>query len=199
MQPLGDSSIRQKLTGIVLLTCGAAILLACTVFAVYDLTTFRTSLARELATVAEITGSNTTAALAISDARSARETLGSLSALPHIVEACIYTRDGKVFAKYVRRGSNPGLTPPEVQPDGATIASDYMVLFRQIRLNEEQVGTIYLKSDLAEVRQRTFRFAGITLGVILASFITAYLLASRLQRVISEPILELARTAFTVS
>jgi two-component system sensor histidine kinase/response regulator len=199
MQPLGDSSIRQKLTRIVLLTCGAAILLACTVFAVYDLTTFRTSLARELATVAEITGSNTTAALAFSDARSARETLGSLSALPHIVEACIYTRDGKVFAKYVRRGSNPGLTPPEVQPDGATIASDYMVLFRQIRLNEEQVGTIYLKSDLAEVRQRTFRFAGITLGVILASFITAYLLASRLQRVISEPILELARTAFTVS
>jgi len=35
--------------------------------------------------------------------------------------------------------------------------------------------------------------------VILVSFVTAYLLASRLQRVISEPILELAQTASAVS
>jgi two-component system sensor histidine kinase/response regulator len=199
MQLVGNRSIRQKLTRIVLVTCGVSILLACTVFAVYDLTTFRRSLARELATLAEITGANTTAALAFADARSASETLGALSAQPHIVEACIYTRDGTVFAKYVRRGENLRFIPPTFQRDGTAMGSNYMVLFQQIRLNEEQIGTIYLKSDLAEVQARQTSFAGITLGVILASFLTAYLLASRLQRVISEPILELARTAFTVS
>src|ERR1700730_4210829 len=199
MQLLGDRSIRQKLTRIVLVTCGVSILLACTVFAVYDLTTFRRSLARELTTLAQITGSNTTAALAFADARSATETLGALSAQPHIVEACIYRRDGTVFATYVRSGPRIRFTPPAFRRDGTAIGSDYMLLFRQIRLNEEQIGTIYLKSDLAEVQARQISFAGITIGVILASFLTAYLLASRLQRVISEPILELARTAFTVS
>jgi two-component system sensor histidine kinase/response regulator len=199
MQLLGDRSIRQKLTRIVLVTCGVSILLACTVFAVYDLTTFRRSLARELTTLAQITGSNTTAALAFADARSATETLGALSAQPHIVEACIYRRDGTVFATYVRSGPRIRFTPPAFRRDGTAIGSDYMLLFRQIRLNEEQIGTIYLKSDLTEVQARQISFAGITIGVILASFLTAYLLASRLQRVISEPILELARTAFTVS
>jgi two-component system, sensor histidine kinase and response regulator len=56
-----------------------------------------------------------------------------------------------------------------------------------------------LKSDLDELYARTKRFALIFLTVILASFVTAYLLASRLQRVISGPILELARTASAVS
>ena len=40
-------SIRVKITRLVLLTCGAAVLVACTVFAIYDLTTSRAMLAKE--------------------------------------------------------------------------------------------------------------------------------------------------------
>ena len=199
MRRLEQLSVRQKLTAIILLTSSVAILLACTVFAIYDAITFLRTLANDLGTIAEITGSNSTAALTFGDAASAREILSSLRAQKNIVAACIYTREGAVLAKYTRAGSKQVFSPPAPLSDTNSIVSRHMILFRQIRLEGELVGTIYLDSDLNELYGRAFHFAGIIAVVILASFIGAYLLASRLQRVISEPILELARTAFAVS
>jgi PAS domain S-box-containing protein len=199
MRRLEQLSVRQKLTAIILLTSSVGILLACTVFAIYDATTFLRTLANDLGTVAEITGSNSTAALTFGDAASAREILSSLRAQKNIVDACIYTREGAVLAKYTRAGSKQVFSPPAPLSDSSSIVSRHMILFRQIRLEGELVGTIYVDSDLNELYGRTLHFAGIIAVVILASLISAYLLASRLQRVISEPILELARTAFAVS
>ncbi|MGA8145799.1 MAG: response regulator [Candidatus Acidiferrales bacterium] len=173
--------------------------MACSVFAIYDIASSRASLARDLAMVAQITGSNSTAAISFDDTESAREILNSLDAQPHIVEACIYSRDGEVVAKYSRGGSDSDFTPPPVSAEGVRTVSGSMVVFRQIHLKEDVVGTIYVKSDLKELEARMVHFAWTTLGVILLSFVAVYFSAARLQRIIGEPILELARTAFAVS
>jgi len=199
MQSFRDASIRQKLTRIVLVASGVAVVVACTVFAVYDITTFRQSMGKDLTTVAEIVGANTTAALTFGDTQSAQETLHSLSVKPHIVEACILGSEGQLFATYSRHGTHPDFTTVGTLRAGVSIISGHMVIVQFIRLNGEPIGTIYLKSDLNELYARAARFAGIILVVLFASFLAAYLLASRLQRTISEPILELARTAFAVS
>ena len=192
-------SIRQKITRLVLLTCGVAMLAACGIFATYDYATSRTSLARDLTTLAQITGSNSTAAISFEDAQSAREILASLSVQPHIVEACIYKSDGSVFAQYSRDGSNPDFTPPPVSTARMRTVSGFMEVFQQIRLKADVVGTIYVKADTKELRSRMVRFAWVVFGVVVVSFVAVYFSAARLQRVISEPILELARTAFAVS
>jgi PAS domain S-box-containing protein len=201
-----EHSIRRKLTSIVFITCGAAILLACTVFAVYDIVTFQASLKNELTTVAEITGSNTAAALTFSDRNAASETLKSLRAQAHIVEACEYEPDGSILAVYTREPSSGGSLRadesgrfPKPGSEGAQIRGRYIVVFHKIRLNGETIGTIYLKSDLGQLHSRAVRFAEIFVAVIFLSLFTAYLLASNLQRGISEPILELSRAAFSVS
>ena len=93
----------------------------------------------------------------------------------------------------------PDFIPPRPLPDGVAIVSGQLLVFRHVRWAGEPIGTIYLKSDLSELRVRDERFIGIIAVVILASFVLAYLTAGRLQRVISDPILELARTAFAVS
>jgi PAS domain S-box-containing protein len=199
MKQKRSQSIRQKITRLVLLSCGVAALVACSVFAVYDVTTARNSLARDLGTIAEITGSNSTAAIAFDDPQTAREILESLDVQPHIVEACIYTTDGRVFAKYSRSGSAADFTPPPVSPDGVRKTPGFMEVFRQIRLKEDVVGTVYVKSDLNELNARMIQFAWTIVGVVLLSFVVLYFAAGRLQRLISDPILELARTAFAVS
>jgi len=191
-------SIRHKLTLIVFITCGVAILLACLIFAVDDIVSSQASLKNELVTVAEITGSNTTAALTFGDAAAAQEILASLSAQKHIVEACVYKKDGSILARYVR-GDQERDAFPKVESDREEIRSSHIVLFREIKLDGEPIGTIYLKSDLGALRSRVARFAGIFVVVIFVSLATAYLLSSSLQRGISEPILDLARAAFTVS
>jgi two-component system, sensor histidine kinase and response regulator len=199
MRRLRTLSLRQKLTGIIVLTSTAGILLACTVFAIYDIVTFRRTLANDLEIIAQISGSNSTAALTFGDAQSALEILGSLRAKTHIVEACIYTTEGNILATYQRRGSITEIAPHPPGGDQTSIGEGRIILFRQIRLDGEVVGTIYLKSDLGELYAVALRSAGIMAAVILGCMVMAYLIALRLQRVISDPILELARAAFAVS
>ena len=199
MKPVSGLSIRQKLTRIVLASCGSAILVASIVFMQFDNRSTRSALTAEITTLARMTGSNVTAALEFGDAKSAAETLGSLVVQPHVMEACVYTPDGKIFAKYAR-DANRDFQPPAPRPDGTQIrTADSIELFQTITLNGEKEGTIYLRADVGEITQHAHQFMGITAFVVFLSLITAYLLASRLQRSISEPILNLAKTAFAIS
>src|SRR2546422_4898850 len=78
MRAFRDLSIRRKLTLIIMLTSSVALLLACAAFVSYDLYTFRQAKVHDLTTLAEIIGSNSTAALTFGDSNSAKEILGAL-------------------------------------------------------------------------------------------------------------------------
>jgi two-component system, sensor histidine kinase and response regulator len=199
MHPLRNFSLRGKLTAIIMITSSVAVLVACTVFALYDVTTFWRSLESELGTVAEITGSNMTAALTFGDVKAANEILSSLGIQTHIVEACVYKADGTVLAEFRRGGSKESFTPPAPLPDQTLFASGHMLVFRQVRLDGEVIGSIYLKSDLGELHSRIALFSAILLAVFILSLVISFLLAARLQLLISEPIGQLALTAHEVS
>jgi len=198
MHSLNKFSLRAKLTAIVMITCSAAILVVCAIFAIYDVTTFKRSLASDLVTTAEITGSNLTAALTFGDRSAAGETLSSLSLQKHITEACVYNKNGTTLAEY-SRGSYRFLSPPAPRADQTFVSSGYLVVSRQIRFDGEVIGSIYVKSDLLALRAREMRFSIIIFIAVLLSLAISFLLASRLQKLISEPIGQLARTAHEVS
>ena len=228
MSPHRPRSIRQKLTLIVLLTCGVSIFLAFSAIVAYDVAIFHRELSSELETVAKITASNLTAALSFGDSKAATDTLASLAAQPHIVAACAYLPNGAIFATYSRGGietdcvqgivgacaySPNGTSRARQSGDGIgtncapstptlkqlLFASGYVSVSEPIELRGELVGTILVKSDLQALHIRTARFIGITDVAFVLSIVAAYLLASRLQRVISEPIVELAQTAAAIS
>jgi two-component system, sensor histidine kinase and response regulator len=196
----GAHSIREKLTRIVLLTCGMTILMACAVLALYGVIAARQELANDLVQTAQTMAPNTSAGLSFFDSRAVREVLESLKAQPSVISACVYRPDGSVFAAYARTGGPPGISaPPVLQPDGLHYTLGSIAVFEPIQLNRERIGTIYIKSDLGPLYARAERSAQMVLIVMCASFLTAYFLASRLQRSISEPILDLARVAFARS
>jgi methyl-accepting chemotaxis protein len=192
-------SIRHKLQGIVIVACGGALFMASAAFTFYDRTTFLRTKTEDLTASAKMIGSNSTAALTFHDAGSAREILSALQAKPHVTNACIYDSDGKVFAKYGRDPTEAGSCPPHSQGAGSTIAGRHMVLFHNIELSGDSIGSIYIEADLADLNDRLLRFLVIDFVVLLGSLAVALLLAYRLQRVISGPIQELAETASPVS
>ncbi len=102
-----DIPIRQKLMVTIIVTTGAALLLAGIGILALDSILFRDRLERDISALAEIVVNNTTAALSFDDPRAAAETLSALRARTHIASACIYRRDGTVFARYARPGSSP--------------------------------------------------------------------------------------------
>src|SRR6266567_886839 len=112
MRRFQKASIQRKQTWIIMLTCCVALLLACATFVTYELLTFRKEMTRNLTTLAEIIGNNSTAALDFNDEKAAEETLAALRAEPNIVAACLYTKNGEVFARYSRDGSGTFQPPP---------------------------------------------------------------------------------------
>src|SRR5229473_226292 len=68
-------SVARKLTSTALANSGVTLLAVCTVFATYDYITLRSRLVRDVTMLADIVGTNSTAALTFKDATAAAETL----------------------------------------------------------------------------------------------------------------------------
>jgi PAS domain S-box-containing protein len=199
MRSYRDMSIRHKLQGIVIVACGVALFVASAAFTIYDRTTFLRAKTADLIASAKMIGSNSAAALTFHDSRSAREILSALQARQHVVNACIYDSDGKVFAKYSRDPTEVGFCPPPTQGEGSAVIARHMVLFQNIFLHGNPIGAIYIEADLVDLNDRLLRFVVIDFVVLLGSLAVAFTLSYRLQRVISGPIRELAETASSVS
>jgi len=190
-------SIRRKLTRIIMMTSTTAVLLTCLGFAISDFFSSRQRLAGDLSTLAQIVGSNSAVALTFEDRQGAAEVLNALRAKPSIVAAGIYAETGKPFARYEPDASIS--LSRVLLPDGFHDRGDRLELFYGIRYGGRRLGTLYLVSDLRDRNALLKRYATIAAGIVLFSLLFAFLLSSRLQRNISDPIVELARVAGLVS
>jgi signal transduction histidine kinase len=195
-------SIRQKLTWMNMLVSGAALLLACTAFASYELTELRQTLVRGISIQARIAGANSVSAILFNDADSARNTLSALSAAPNILAAGIYTPNGEPFAAWSRASENtllPVRQPPIDSAETYQFAGNELVLIRVIDFQGKRLGIVRIESDLAEIKDRLFGFAGIAAAVLLMSLLAAFAFSSIFQKTTARPIAQLAETARAVS
>ncbi|THI91967.1 MAG: response regulator [Nitrospira sp. CG24A] len=207
MTPFQNWSIQHKLTGMALLSTGLALVLVLVAVVTNDIVSFRDTIESRMAALADVIGSNSTAALTFRDQKAATDTLTALSQEPHVLSAETFAADRTTFAKYVR--SNPaqlGSAPPPAPPlvEFTTMrktytAGDYIELASPIRIDGQVVGWILLRSDLTEMDQRLKRSAVIAFVIFLASALLALIVSRKLQRVITDPLLSLVSTMRAVS
>jgi PAS domain S-box-containing protein len=193
--------IKQKLTLVFLLSTSTALFMACGALFVYETYTFRQDLKSKVATQGRIIADLINAAVTFNDTQNAAKYLGSLSAEPSIRGACIYLPDGAVFAEYTREESRVEF-PDEPGPDGHRFQPEYLELVYPIYDEESRdlrIGSLYLRSGYQALDQRLQLYLAVTGLVLLLSFLVAFLLSARLQRAISQPILDLARTVRLIS
>ena len=197
---LQNLSIKRKLTLITMLTSSAALVLSALSFLIYDLLSFRHLLIQDLMTQAEIIGYNSAGAMEFKDVSAATATLSALTAKEDIITAVLYSRDSKVFAYYSRTKQPVAafrLVP--LQDQGYRFENGYLQIFHEVDLNGERLGTLFLQSDMRQWSLRAKRYAGILAIFVLTSGLFAWFLSSKLQRLISRPILHLEDTMRMVS
>jgi two-component system cell cycle sensor histidine kinase/response regulator CckA len=193
-------SIRRKQMFIIMLTTSISLLLACAIFAFYEITTFKATMVLDLATLAKIIGNNTAASLDFDDPKSAEQTLSALKAQPSIMGACVFTKDGKVFAHYDRQSDKIIFAArSKVEAENFSFGEKTLTIFEPINSEGEVVGTVYLASDMRALHERLMKFATITSAIFVLALFVAFLLSARLQRLISGPILQLAQIAKLVA
>jgi PAS domain S-box-containing protein len=192
-------SIKRKLILITMFTSALAVVLASVGFVGYDLLTFRRQLSYDLLTQAEVIGVNSTAALAFRDSRAATELLAALKSRNDVEGAALFTPDGQFFVQYRRDPSVPRALPPRPETGKTSIVGDSLHLFHDITLKGQTLGTVYLESRMEQSHERVRRYAGIVGVLTFGASVFALLLSTRLQRMISEPILRLQETMREVS
>ncbi|HEV2497950.1 MAG TPA: response regulator [Terriglobia bacterium] len=199
MPSFRNISIKGKLQVIILLTSCTALLVACIALFLNVNHLLHTRMRDDVSILAKVIASNSTASLSFNDASAATDVLASLRALPHVVAACVYRADGKVFATYSRGGSLASFQPPPARSNEMMFTSHNIILFAPIILDNQKIGTLYLKADLAELHSVALRYLEIVVLVLLGALLLAFVIGSKMQQLISGPVLELVGTAKAIS
>ena len=205
MRSLRDASIKWKLMLITMLISGIVLVLSAAVFLVAEIVSYRRTMVDNLSTLAQIIGTNSTAALSFNDNESARETLSAIKAEPYLFFGAILDKDDKRFAEYtpenrpLKADATTAAIPNSSQQAGHMFHDGCLTLWRPIILDGERIGTVYLQSTLEGLTTR-FRWH-VLVGVLglAALSLVALMLSSLLQRLISEPILKLSHIMKRVS
>lgn len=193
-----DLRLRRKLTLIIMITAGGALVFAGAVLIAWDTFQRRLDFIRDLTTLADIVAENSMAALSFNDADAATETLATLQARPRVDAAALYDGHGRVIARY-HRTSEHHVVPTVPGGEGYDFTADGLALFKPIHVKGTPAGTLYLHSDLSEFSSRARVQVGAFGLVLLVSLGLAFIVSNRLQTLVSDPILALAQTARTVS
>lgn len=199
MKYLQNLSIKRKMTAILLLTTGIALVSASVVLVAYEVLSFRKMMVRQYSMLAEITGRNCAVYMPINEPRGAEDVLANLASDQQIVSACIYGQDGAMWARYPQQ-----LAEAEFREKPGADAYRFdrrgLHVFGPIRDPDGRViGTIYLHSNLNEMYARLYQYGGTVAVVLLLAAVVALLISTRLQRVLCEPVLKLSETARVVS
>jgi signal transduction histidine kinase/CheY-like chemotaxis protein len=199
-------SLAQQIIAVIMGVSCAALLLAFLVLIAYDSTAARTSLTRDIGMLADVVGSTSTAAVSFSDAKAATETIGAVAVNRNVRMAAIL-RDGQAFARFDRQADTAGISiltrvAPELArfPRAAvTFDQDSLRIVRPILFDGEVIGGVFIESGLGELHDRLRRLVEIVAIVLSGTLALTFVIASRLQRVISNPILRLTQVTREIS
>jgi signal transduction histidine kinase/ActR/RegA family two-component response regulator len=195
---LSDVPIRRKLAIITGVASGVALLLAGAVFVAYDRVSVEQAIVRRQAGIAEIVAYNSATAIVFRDPTSAGTTLAALAPDVHVIAACIYVADGTLFASHVGKGSTEEACPSRIESAAPvrSTADGVVTVAQPIVFEGKMVGTVVVRSDLAERDERLQTYIAVVALVSLVTLVLAVAIVGRLgRRSIFEPLVELSDAA----
>ena len=197
--------ITKKLMLIMHVATLSAVLFATLLFGASEALNYRKATVEQVATLGDVIGTNSTAAITFEDDELANQVLASLSAYNDVISAQIHLADGAMFAKY---RADEGRIMPGSEPDAAIQALvdasrdarsaverfeglDYLDAVRPIIFDTELIGFLHLRTSLSALVATLQRIAMVAGLVVLLAALVAYFLSFRLQAAVSRPILSL--------
>ncbi|MFB3100107.1 MAG: EAL domain-containing protein [Gammaproteobacteria bacterium] len=210
MLPFRSYPISRKLILVSMISTASALVLASAALIIYDIITTKESIKNELSILTTVIGDNSSAALFFLDEQRANDNLAALKTQQSIVSACLYTDDGSVFATYSRGLNNKNTCQPikldninrnkdDIQFSESKIHQPDLFLSQPIFFDGELIGAISILYDTSNIQIRIYEYIAIVTIIFLITVGAAFLLSSRLQRVISVPINQLVKTAKHIS
>ncbi len=142
---------------------------------------------------ARLVGQYCVAPLSFEYTQEANDVLSKLEAVPTIVNACVYDRNGDVFASFSRDETESVAWPDLQQRDSDEFFDKGLLhVFQLITYRNKEYGHIYLQISTSSIRDQVISELSFLLPVMMVLLIISCLGAFKVQRSISGPIRELA-------
>jgi len=203
------TSIKYKQMLVIMVITGTALVLACGTFIVNEIVSYKGVICHDLMILGKIVESNSEAALYFSDSDAVEENLSALNVNEHIVFACIYSDDGKLFAKYFRDETRLvekkdnlyfKTNVSDISRDEIFFENSLLHFYKPILLDDStNIGLLYIRSDIEHLYSRLSYYTCVAFIVFLTSFFVALFISSVFQKILLNPILHLVQTAKLIS
>jgi signal transduction histidine kinase/ActR/RegA family two-component response regulator len=190
-------SFADKVTLLMTLTSGVAIVAVCYTLTVADYLNLRQETLAGLTSQTMIVAMNSEAPLAFNDTSSAVEALSAFQTRPAVAVASLYDLKGTLFASYRR------LTGPAPGADAGAGAGLLESAWRRQRTPVEQqgkpLGTLEVVYDMRDLRDHLWRTLALSTIFALVAVILVYLFSLRIRELLIKPIALLSDTVRQVA
>ena len=192
-----EHSFRRKVILALMLMAGAIILPVSLFSMFYVKALARDDLAEKSVAIATTLGESASASLEFQDEADANEILASVRALPEVTRAALLNGARRPLAEYRARDGGDALTPP--RGPGVFWQPEHVTVLREVTLNGEPVGFVYLQFARTKER-RVFHRTALVAGLgILGAILLAFLVSHVLHRPITGPLERFAETVRDVT
>ena len=190
MRLIENASIRVKLHLLSFTVTTVALLLASGAFTLYDLQQLRSSKVEQLRMLGVALARNANTALENSDVEQAEKLLTSFMSKSSVESACIYDKEGNVFATYpATPDANINAEPPRNQ---VVFTDDgFLDIALPVQREKALIGTLFIRSNIVGIQSQARDYLWIVAAVMLSSLLLSNLLSERLQRVFAAPLINL--------
>ena len=209
MNFFNNLAIKYKLILIIMLVSIVTLILSCFAFTAIDIINYRRIIVQDTSTLGDLIASNSLdqiipveGAPPDTSADSNKFSIFSFSLLraePQIEFASIINNKGELIAEYTRSGLNKEVIQPDRNFYGSKFVKNNLIIRKAILQDNKKIGTMYIVSDNKEIRNHIKQYLFIVIFLISLLIFNALLLSSKLQQLISKPILEIAKLAKNVS
>ena len=198
MKYFNDYSIKRKLVLLLVALVTFTLLLQGSILVYNDIKNLKTNIVENLSVLASAIGSMSRAAILFEDAKAGSRILSSLENERQIDFAVIYKPDEQIFVTY-SRDKDLKFESPTFGNEGEVITKKGIEIIKNIVLQGEVVGKIYIKANLSEMESKIESQLVLVVVIFSVILLISIPISVLLQRFISEPILSLAKTAQKVS
>ena len=198
MKIFRDYSIKRKLVFLLVALVTFTMLLQGSILVYNEIKNLKKNIVENLSVLASAIGSMSRAAILFEDAKTGKRILSSLENEKQIDLAVIYKTDGQVFVTY-SRNKTAKFGPPPFDHEGQMITKRGIEIIKNIVLEDEVLGKIYIKANLSEMESKIENHMVLVIGIFSVILLVSIPISILLQRFISEPILSLAKTTQKVS
>ena len=202
-------SIKYKLIMIMMFVSIITLILTCVAFTTYDIFSLRKAMVRDMSTIADLIASDSTEKLIYTSRSRANKLQSSnmfsmsafslLRAKRQIEFASIHDKSGRLISKYIKNGVDGNLLPRENNFFGSKFQDNHLIIRKSIDMDNQNIGSLYILSSTQEINNKIQQYLFIVGFLIILLILLAFVLSSKLQELISKPVVELAKLAEKVS